>query len=240
MSQQSYFYQELREMLQQPGCPICHVGRKVARSQIDALLYDSVTDRDSREKLAASMGFCSAHSRELLTFSGERLGATIIEWALLREAQRRLQRTAPAAGPSLRQRLRGQPAAGSGLTAAEPCPVCANQATQEARSLRELLSAIPFILIFVGILLLYITLIVLVASALNGVVAPRVHTIVTRMIIVGILLGILGMFQAVSMVFYTYGFVVLLFSTLAYILWSHVTPAFEVVQEEARGGLAAH
>lgn len=139
MSQQSYFYQELREMLQQPGCPICHVGRKVARSQIDALLYDSVTDRDSREKLAASMGFCSAHSRELLTFSGERLGATIIEWALLREAQRRLQRTAPAAGPSLRQRLRGQPAAGSGLTAAEPCPVCANQATQEARSLRELL-----------------------------------------------------------------------------------------------------
>lgn len=139
MSQQSYFYQELREMLQQSGCPICHVGRKVARSQIDALLYDSVTDRDSRAKLAASMGFCSAHSRELLTFSGERLGATIIEWALLREAQRRLQRTAPVAGPSLRQRLRGQPAAGSGLTAAEPCPVCANQATQEARSLRELL-----------------------------------------------------------------------------------------------------
>ena len=44
------------------------------------------------------------------------------------------------------------------------------------------------------------------------------------------------MFQAVAMVFYTYGFSVLLFSTLAYILWSHVTPAFEDVQEEARGG----
>lgn len=112
--------------------------------------------------------------------------------------------------------------------------------TEQQLATNVLLSAIPFILIFVGILLLYITLIVLVASALNGVVAPRVHTIVTRMIIVGILLGILGMFQAVSMVFYTYGFVVLLFSTLAYILWSHVTPAFEVVQEEARGGLAAH
>ncbi|HSN75523.1 MAG TPA: DUF6062 family protein, partial [Anaerolineae bacterium] len=102
MSQQSYFYQELQEMLQQPGCPICHVGRNVARSQLDALLYDSVTDKDGREKLAESLGFCSAHSRDLLTFPGERLGATIIEWALLREAQRRLQRSAPAAGPSLR------------------------------------------------------------------------------------------------------------------------------------------
>lgn len=126
-------------MLQQPGCPICHVGRKVARNQIDALLYDSVTDRDSRDKLAASMGFCSAHSRELLSFSGERLGANIIEWALLREAQRRLQRTSPAAGPSLRQRLRGKPGAKSALAADEPCPVCANQAELEARSLRELL-----------------------------------------------------------------------------------------------------
>jgi hypothetical protein len=139
MSQQSYFYQELQEMLRQPGCPICHVGRKVARSQIDAMLYDSVTDREGREKLAESMGFCSAHSRDLLTFSGERLGATIIEWALLREAQRRLQRSAPAAGPSLRQRLRGQAAAASSLAADDPCPVCANQAELEARSLRELL-----------------------------------------------------------------------------------------------------
>ena len=139
MSQQSYFYQELQETLQQPGCPICHVGRKVARSQIDAMLYDSVTDKEGREKLAESMGFCSAHSRDLLTFPGERLGATIIEWALLREAQRRLQRSAPSAGPSLRQRLRGQGTAASSLGADDPCLICANQAELEARSLRELL-----------------------------------------------------------------------------------------------------
>jgi hypothetical protein len=76
--------------------------------------------------------------------------------------------------------------------------------TEQQLATNVLLSAIPFILIFVGILLLYITLIVLVASALNGLVAPRVYTIITRV--------------------------------LAYILWSHVTPAFEDVQEEARGG----
>jgi hypothetical protein len=139
MSQQSYFYQELHEMLQQPGCPICHVGYKVARSQLDALLYDSVTDKDSREKLAGSMGFCSAHSRDLLSFPGERLGATIIEWALLREAQRRLQRSGPAAGRSLAQRLRGQGPATSSLGAEDPCPVCLHKAEIEARSLRELL-----------------------------------------------------------------------------------------------------
>jgi hypothetical protein len=139
MSQQSYFYQELQEMLQQPGCPICHVGRKVARGQLDALLYDSVTDKDSRDKLTNSLGFCSMHSRDLLTFSGERLGATIIEWALLREAQRRLRASGPAAGASWRQRLRGQAPAPSALAADEPCPVCVNQAKLETRSLEELL-----------------------------------------------------------------------------------------------------
>ena len=139
MSTESFYYQELREMLQKPGCPVCHVGRKVARGQIDALLYDSVTDKDGREKLAESMGFCGAHSRDLLTFPGERLGATIIEWAVLREAQRRLQRSTPAAAPGLRQRLRGQAAGESPLPPAGPCPVCRNQAELEARSLRELM-----------------------------------------------------------------------------------------------------
>ncbi len=139
MSQPSYYYQELQEMLQQPGCPICHVGRKVARGQLDALLYDSVTDKESREKLASSMGFCSAHSRELLSFPGERLGATIIEWALLREAQRRLKASAPSAGSSWRKRLLGQGSASAAAAAADPCPVCTHQAEIEARSLRELL-----------------------------------------------------------------------------------------------------
>lgn len=108
--------------------------------------------------------------------------------------------------------------------------------TEQQLATNVLLSAIPFILIFVGILLLYITLIVLVASSLNGVVSQRAFRVITRVIIAGILLGIVGMFQPWAMAFYTRGFTVLLISTLAYILWSHVTPAFEDVQEEARGG----
>jgi hypothetical protein len=109
-------------------------------------------------------------------------------------------------------------------------------ATPQQMASNVLLSAIPFILIFAGVLLLYITLIVLVASALNGVVSQRAYRITTRLIIAGMLLGIVGMFQPWVMAFYTYGFVLLLFATLTYILWSHVTPRFEDVQEEARGG----
>lgn len=111
-------------------------------------------------------------------------------------------------------------------------------ATPQQLATNVLLSAIPFILIFVGILLFYITLIVLVASSLNGLVSLRVYNAITRVIIAGILLGIVGMFQPWVMAFYTRGFSVLLISTLAYILWSHVTPGFEEMQEEARGGLA--
>lgn len=139
MGEESFYYRQLHEMLQQPGCPICHAGNRAGRSRIDALLYDSVTDKDSREQLAASLGFCRSHSQQLLTFPGERLGATIIEWAVLREAQRRLQRSASSTAPSLRQRLRGQATGQPPLTPAGPCPVCTHQAEIEARALRELL-----------------------------------------------------------------------------------------------------
>lgn len=139
MSKQSYYYRELREMLAKPGCPICHVGRKVSQSQIKSLLYDSVTDRDSREGFAASLGFCSAHSRDLLAFQGERLGATIIEWAVLREAQRRLQRSTPTAKPGLRQRLRGQASGEPEGSSSQSCPICEHQAELEGRSLGTLL-----------------------------------------------------------------------------------------------------
>lgn len=88
-----------------------------------------------------------------------------------------------------------------------------------------LLSAIPFILIFVAILLTYIMLIVIVATAINDLVNPRLYTWIMRIIIACIIIGVLGMFQAVAMRFYTHGFQLLFIATLTYILWSHVRPA---------------
>ena len=97
--------------------------------------------------------------------------------------------------------------------------------TEEQRSTNVLLSAIPFVLIFASIILFYITFIWLVATALNNQVSAKVHTTVERLIIAGIILGIVGMFQPWVFAAYTYGFLLLLFSTLAFILWSHIIPA---------------
>lgn len=142
MSKQSAYYQELQEILAKPGCPVCHVGHKSAHGQLDALLWDSVNDPESREKIGRTLGFCNDHSRELLTFQGERLGATIVEQAVLKEALRRLRQGGPAAQSGWRQRLMGdagKQADGSAERPGGQCPVCAHQAEIEARSLRSLL-----------------------------------------------------------------------------------------------------
>ena len=100
-------------------------------------------------------------------------------------------------------------------------------ATPQQMSKNVLLSAIPFILIFAAIIILYISLIWALATALKGVISARSYNIFMKIIIAGILLGIVGMFQPWAMVFYTWGFVLLLISTLTYIVVSHISPAPE-------------
>ena len=108
------------------------------------------------------------------------------------------------------------------------------RATPEQLADNILLSAIPFVLVFVGILLYFITLIVIIARLLDNNISPRIHGIILSVLIAGIVLGILGMFQPWLFQAYKYGFIVLLFSTLGFIVWSHVTPRREQTQEEAR------
>ncbi|HEC23006.1 MAG TPA: hypothetical protein ENI95_08825 [Chloroflexi bacterium] len=87
-----------------------------------------------------------------------------------------------------------------------------------------LLNAIPFILIFVAIVLFYITVIWLVASVLNNNVSHRLYRIIEAIIIAGIVSGVVGMFQPWAFILYRVGFHVLLISTIAYIMWSHIIP----------------
>jgi len=96
--------------------------------------------------------------------------------------------------------------------------------TEKQRATNVLLSAIPFILIFISILLFYISLISMSASVLNDNISPRTYRIIETVIIAGIVLGVLGMFQPWLMIFYKYGFILLLFSTLGLIWWSHIKP----------------
>jgi len=103
-------------------------------------------------------------------------------------------------------------------------PVIRSMATEEQMATNVLLSAIPFVLIFVSIILFFITLIWLVASLLNNRIPERIYRPVEWIIIAGIVLGIVGMFQPWSFAGYRFGFLLLFFSTLSFILWSHVVP----------------
>ena len=106
--------------------------------------------------------------------------------------------------------------------AAEPF-IRAN-ATEQQLAQNVLLSAIPFILVFVSILLTFILLIVIVARQLNGNIPLRYYRPIEMVIIGGIGLGIFGMFQPWVFGLFKPGFLLLLISTLSFVLWSHVTP----------------
>jgi lysylphosphatidylglycerol synthetase-like protein (DUF2156 family) len=111
-------------------------------------------------------------------------------------------------------------------------PIINSLATEEQMNRNVLLSALPFILIFAAIILGFIAVIVMVASALNNQIAPRTHKIIEYCLIAGIVLGVFGMFQPWLFEAYRFGFLILLFSTLGFIMWSHVSPKREQHQEE--------
>jgi uncharacterized membrane protein len=111
-------------------------------------------------------------------------------------------------------------------------PLIRSAATEEQLNQNVLLSAIPFILIFVSILLGFITAISVLASVLNDHINGRVYKVIESIIIAGIVLGVIGMFQPWHMLIYKNGFRVLLTSTLSFIVWSHIRPGSEQRQEE--------
>ena len=111
-------------------------------------------------------------------------------------------------------------------------PIIASVATDEQLATNVFLSAIPFILIFAAIILTFITLIILTSNLLSHKIPERVYRPIERVIIAGIVLGIIGMFQPWSFVLYRIGFFMLLISTLGFILWSHVRPKGVGVEQE--------
>ena len=108
--------------------------------------------------------------------------------------------------------------------------------TEEQLADNIFINAIPFVLIFAAIILGFIAIIYVVASMLDNNISKRAHRIVEQILIVGIVLGVVGMFQPWIFEGYKYGFVLLLISTLSFILWSHVTPKRELLQEESLPG----
>jgi glucan phosphoethanolaminetransferase (alkaline phosphatase superfamily) len=106
--------------------------------------------------------------------------------------------------------------------------------SEEQLNRNALLSGIGFLMVFISIILFYISFIWWLALRLNGKVAYKTYRIIEYIIIAGIILGIVGMFQSWVFVAFRYGFYLLLLATVAFIAWSHVTPAPEetVVSEQ--------
>ncbi|WP_119071085.1 hypothetical protein [Aggregatilinea lenta] len=102
--------------------------------------------------------------------------------------------------------------------------VYASEVLSQERQDDVLIKAIPFVAVFVSILLVYIYSIVALAVVVSGRVPQRAYRPIEAIIIAGILLGIVALFQGWKMFAYEYGFLLLLFSTLAFIVWSHITP----------------
>ncbi len=111
-------------------------------------------------------------------------------------------------------------------------PFIESSVPEEQLATNVLISAIPFLLIFVAIILALITIIWLVATALSNNIPERTYRPIETILIAGIVLGVVGLFQPWSFAVYRYSFQVLLISTLAFILWSHVIPKGVRRQEE--------
>jgi hypothetical protein len=101
-------------------------------------------------------------------------------------------------------------------------PVIETLATKEQASQNVLLSAIPFVLFFVSLVLVYMALIVFARNLLSNRVPEGVYRTIEYVLIAGIALGVLGMFQPWLFVLFKISFFLLLLSTLSFILWSHV------------------
>ena len=74
-----FSHHELLEACSQTGCPVCRVGAQTVRRYLKSLFYEYVNDLDMRANLVKSLGFCSEHTRLLLSHKiADTLGASII------------------------------------------------------------------------------------------------------------------------------------------------------------------
>ena len=87
-----------------------------------------------------------------------------------------------------------------------------------------LVIGLPFIAIFVAIILGFIYLIFVLASRLNHRIPQTIYRPIEAIIIGSIVLGVVGMFQPFTFFGYQIAFPFLVLATLCFIAWSHITP----------------
>jgi hypothetical protein len=96
--------------------------------------------------------------------------------------------------------------------------------------------AIAFIVVFLLILAVFIWFIRATSRRLSHRLPQATFEVVERIIITGIVAGVVCMFQPWTFYGYRVGFLLVLFSTLAFIVWSHITPAAPQYDAQESGG----
>ena len=84
---------------------------------------------------------------------------------------------------------------------------------------------VKFFTVFLAILFTFIFSIAVIAAVLEGKVPPKIFDKILLVFVVGIVGGVIGMFQPWSQDLFRIAFHVLAFSLAGFMVWSHVTPA---------------
>lgn len=139
-------YFELRETLENTGCPICTLAHKAVQRAIESLAYEYANDYQTQSALRKARGFCNEHAWQLAELPGVALDVAILSRATLLELEAVLKRyvSDESAAPSLWQRLRPSRAGDATALAAElapqgPCPLCQIRSETESQYLGLLL-----------------------------------------------------------------------------------------------------
>src|SRR5918911_2541932 len=69
---------EMRQMFQQPGCPVCALALRAVGRFIETISYEQVNDLSLREELRAAGGFCHTHAYRWLREARNVLGTALI------------------------------------------------------------------------------------------------------------------------------------------------------------------
>ncbi len=83
-------YSDILEAFAAEGCPVCSLVERDTRRALDALMYESVNDPKTRERIRRARGFCARHV-EMLIENPSVLGLAIIGADLVGEAMARLE-----------------------------------------------------------------------------------------------------------------------------------------------------
>jgi len=144
---------ELKQALQESGCPLCWIGRNAAERYIRHLLWESVNDGETRRYFIAGLGYCPEHTHMLASRETERrgdaLGVNVLYENLASVVAGRLEALDL---PKESGSRKGKPSSGKShkqagnLTPTSVCRVCqmANSSTHYAlKTLLEELESTP-------------------------------------------------------------------------------------------------